>query len=135
MTLHMMYIWKGSLGNTMYRGSDVRIGSGFIFNPTMWPRVSMDAQMWDWKVAASYRLKTAHINKSELHAYLATIRWRLRKGLALRVRMLHSMDSYVCLSVAAKGRTSSRLLQKTLSQINSLLLAASSTGSLLYVRT
>jgi site-specific DNA-cytosine methylase len=107
------------------RGSDVRLDTGSLFRPDSFPRGSIDPWRWQWHVGLAYRFRHAeHINCLELRAILATFEWRCRSSAFSRCRALHLTDSVVSLSVAVKGRSSSRSLNKLLQRFCALQCAA-----------
>ena len=108
-----------------YKGSDVRLTTGVLTSPAEATRQTIDANRWSWKVVLSYRMQPPHINVGELHALLATFRWRARKASAIRSKFLHLTDSLVALGVALKCRSSSVLLHRVVSKLSALCLAAS----------
>ena len=119
----------------IYKGSDVRVSTGQLYDPTVWPRISVDARLWKWKVAVSYNLNAGHINLNEAYAYLVALKWRLKDVLNVGTRMVHMVDSYVTLAVVVKGRSTSAKLQHILRRMNALTLAGSMVPAVAYVRT
>ena len=112
--------------NVEHRGSDVRVDAGELMRPMTWPRGAIDPNRWRWKTALSLRWRgEAHINAHELRMALITARWRARSTKGIGSRYIHLMDSFVSLAVCAKGRSSSRLLNRILRRLNGILLAAS----------
>ena len=61
-----------------------------------------------------------HINGLEMRAILLALQWRISHLKEVNVRVLHLTDSYVCMSIISKGRTSSDLLLATLRRIAAL---------------
>eukprot|EP00438_Fugacium_kawagutii_P033332 Skav210467 [mRNA] locus=scaffold1443:165052:167511:- [translate_table: standard] len=107
-----------------FRGSDVRLDLGVIFRPDSVIRTSINPKRWVWKTAQSYPWRgTAHINVLELMAILRGLEWRARSASFHSCRFLHLSDSQICLSVLAKGRSSSRQINRILRKINSLCVA------------
>ncbi|CAK0799563.1 unnamed protein product, partial [Prorocentrum cordatum] len=95
-------------------GTDVRLDVHLPFRHRAWPRVSLEPNVWMWKVISSYRWRAGigkHINALEIQAAVNTIKWRLRSGTGRPRRMLHLIDSQVAASVLTKGRSSSRVLR------------------------
>lgn len=88
-------------------------------------RSSIPSKLWKWKVIGSWPWKSTadHINLLELRAIWTSIRWRVERQQASRVRFLHLTDSAVCLNALVRGRSSSRKLRPIMSRINSVLLA------------
>jgi len=121
--------------NAMHRGSDVRLATGILMNPSRWPRESVPTKRWRWKVVLAFRQGDDHINALELRAIAASIRWRLRRADGVRSRAVHLTDSQVCQSVMVKGRSSSRRLRHILQRINSLILVSGMVMAYGYVKT
>ena len=100
-------------------------------------RASIPANLWKWRTAASWRWigNKEHINVLELRAVLCALRWRLEKKHQVGIKLVHLVDSQVCLHALSRGRSSSRKLRRTLLRINSLLLATGSQVLWTYVHT
>ena len=64
--------------NVDYRGSDVRLDTGELFRPHLWPRRSFDSNRYIWYtlLASRYR-RDEHIHILELKANLLHLRWRV----------------------------------------------------------
>ena len=118
-------------------GADVRVELGIPFRSKAWPRSGLQARYWHWAVVQGYPWSNskAHINQLELCAALNCFRWRVRKLQGIHVRCLHLLDSQVCCSILAKGRTSSRKLQFALRRFNALLLATGVVPAFGFVHT
>ena len=117
-----------------YRGSDVRLDSGELLRPHAWPRRSIDPARWAWYTVLSAPFtREEHINALELKAAFLTLRWRTRSSKRVFTRFLHLIDSQVALSVLVKGRSSSWRLNRILSRINALTLAANLVPSYAYI--
>ena len=88
-------------------------------------RVSIPGGMWRWKDVTGWLWHgdPEHINALELRAVLTTLRWRVLKQSNRGMRLLHLIDSLVCLHALTRGRSSSRKLRRILCKINALLLA------------
>lgn len=112
------------LSRTNHTGSDIRITTGEVLNPKAFPRQGVQADWWHWKAAFSLRWNTReHINLLELRSILLSVQYQIsHKGL-FQTRSVHLTDSYVCMSVISKGRTSSQQLGRLLRQLNAYLLA------------
>ena len=106
------------------RGSDVRLESGTVLEGGR-QLVPYPAIAWDWKCTQSYRWQSEqHINVLELLAFFNYLRaWSVRED-AHALRFFHVPDSRVSSCVIAKGRSSSKLLNRILRWICSLLIAA-----------
>ena len=119
-----------------HRGSDVRLDVGVPFRYNAWPRVSVDEKRWVWKHAVTMKFtRQAHINELELTMVHNALRWRMRHFRALGTRVCFFVDSQVTVSVAAKGRSSSRKLNAILCRLNALCLATFSAPFFLYIHT
>lgn len=100
-------------------------------------RATVPAKLWHWKIISGWRWKgnAEHINSLELRAVLTSIRWRVEHQHHLGTRLIHLTDSLVCLHCLSRGRSSSRKLRRTMSRINSLLLAGNVQAVWGYVHT
>jgi len=121
--------------NCMFKGCDVRLATGILHNPGLWPRKAISASRWNWKIVVAYPMHGRHINVQEMEAILSSLKWRTRSYGGLGRRSVHFVDSQVCMSVLAKGRSSSRQLRTVLLKINALVLAANLAPALCYVRS
>ena len=112
------------LRNVTYRGSDVHVDSLSFYRPERLPKASIDSRQWRWKISKGWPwVRTAHINVLEMEALLHSIRYRARSLRVIHKKFLHLVDSLVVLGVAAKGRTTSRMLAPSLHRYNMLILA------------
>jgi hypothetical protein len=110
-----------------YRGSDVRLDSGMLYEAEAWPRIPIKPQKWLWNAVRTFRWARAqHINILELRAFLESLRWRSRAYSFQSSRFIHLLDSQVCIAVIVKGRSSSRQLNMLLRKCTALLLACNS---------
>ena len=100
-------------------------------------RASIPSGLWKWKDLAGWQWKgnQEHINGLEMRAVLATLKWWTKKKKVRSSRILHLVDSLVCLHALSRGRTSSRKLRRTLMRINSLILSADLHPIWAYVHT
>ena len=99
------------LGRTNFTGSDVRVVSGDLVKPRAFPRQSNSASWWIWE--RCFRMKwprPQHINQLELRSILMSVIRGIRSEQWVEKRVFHLSDSYVSISVASKGRSSSRML-------------------------
>jgi hypothetical protein len=119
----------------MYKGSDVRLATGILTRPGLWPRRTIAAARWKWKISFSYEASEPHINIGELKAVLASLRWRTRSSACIGTRCLHITDSQVALGILVKGRSSSIILRNVVHRLNALVLASSLNVAYAYVRT
>eukprot|EP00971_Amphidinium_carterae_P268453 5326007-Amphidinium_carterae.2 len=83
-------------------------------HPQVFPRQSLCASHFRWRVCLSFKLGGQHINALELRAAHAGIKFFLRSAEHLGSRCLLALDSQVCLGVLVKGRSSSRVLNHVL---------------------
>ena len=106
------------------RGSDVKLDTVTVVEGGR-QLVPYPAIAWDWKSIQSYRWQTPqHINVLELLAFFNYIRaWTVHKD-ARSVRFFHVLDSRVSSCVIAKGRSSSKLLNRILRRVCALTLVA-----------
>ena len=68
-------------------------------------------------------LRQDHINALELRAIIQALEWRVFHRKEEKLRVFHLTDSYVCMSVISKGRSSSAMLKPLLQRLSALLLA------------
>lgn len=109
------------LSKVNHTGSDIRVSTGAVMCPKAYPRQSGAADWWKWKAVFSCRwTRPEHINGLEMRAILLALQWRVSHLKEVNVRILHLTDSYVCMSIISKGRTSSDLLLTTLRRIAAL---------------
>ena len=117
-----------------HTGADVRITTGQIMSTKAYPRESVSSSWWVWENIFQSRWQFAqHINVLEARAIYLSLLWKARCLVLANRRNLHLTDSYVCLSVLAKGRTSSKQLHPVISKVSALLLAAGSYLALCHV--
>ena len=121
--------------NAMYKGSDVRVATGTLFNPGQWPRRGIDANWWSWRVVLSYAMQGGHINVFDLEAFVSALQWCFRSASNFNCRILHLCDNQVTYGIATKGRTSSGLLRRKLYRWNALLLASSCHAFTVFVKS
>lgn len=106
------------LSRVDHAGSDVRVSTGQVLSPKAYPRQSAVAGWWSWKGVFSCKwAKSEHINRLELRSILLAIKWRVQRLHEHDVRFVHLTDSYICMSIIAKGRTSSVMLTSVLRQV------------------
>ena len=110
---------------TIFRGSDVRIGTGTMCDPRVWPRKQVESWLWKCQVVLSCPLEGSHTNALEMQAILTALKWRLRKCSAIKTRFVHLTDGLVCMAILAKGRTRSRVIQRIVRRVNALILSGS----------
>lgn len=111
------------LRQTNRTGSDIRIITGEILAPKPFPRESVSAQWWKWKDGFKVRWQShSHINVLELEAILLAVKHQISHFKTCDSRIFHLSDSYVCISVVSKGRSSSKQLQRVLKKLAAHLL-------------
>ena len=117
---------KGMIKFIEFKGSDVRLETGSLLEGSRQP-VPYPAPIWDWKVVQSYPWRqTQHINVLELIAFLNYLQLHVHDASNHSKRLIHILDSRVSSSVVAKGRSSSKMLNRILRRLTGLLLGADS---------
>ena len=112
------------LRRTNHTGSDVRVVSGEVFNNKAFPRHSVAASWWTWSKGYTTTWKQrSHINVLELETLLLGVKFQIQRFKAHDMRIFQLTDSYICMSVASKGRSSSKQLQRVLNKLSAHLLA------------
>ena len=112
------------LRRTNHTGSDIRVITGHLTNPKAFPRQVVQSDWWTWQPVFQVRWKHAeHINALELEAILLSVKHCVSHLRLSMARLFHITDSYVCMSVIAKGRSSSRILTRKLRVLAAYLLA------------
>ncbi len=86
-----------------------------------------------FRATLSVRLSREHINAMEGRAFIAALKWLLRKGDFLDTRVVFLVDSKVWLGSFAKGRSSSRMLSPLLRKASGLVLASVLTAHHVFV--
>lgn len=119
-----------------HTGSDVRVTTGQIMAPKAFPRQSASPQWWDWKPVFNSRWQTQeHINLLEMRAIMLALRWRVCHLKEADIRFCHLTDSYVCMSVLSKGRSSSDMLMVVLRKVAAFCLTFGLLPILLHVES
>ena len=119
-----------------HTGSDVRVTTGQIMAPKAFPRQSAAPQWWEWKHVFHSRWKAKeHINLLEMRAIMLALRWRVCHLKEIDVRFCHLTDSYVCMSVLSKGRSSSDMLMVVLRKVAAFCLCFGLLPILLHVES
>lgn len=114
---------KFFLGRANFTGSDVRVTSGDIVNPRSFPRQPVCANWWSWTPCVKVKWKQSqHINLLELKTILLSVQRGIERHKWGNIRVFHATDSYICMSVISKGRTSSHMLNRLLRVLNAMLL-------------
>ena len=108
-----------------YRGSDVRLDSGELLRPAIWPRRSIDPARWEWFPVLGHQFRDKeHITLLEVRAAHTALKWRTRSAKRIFSRFFHLMDSQAGLAVLIKGRSSSLRLNTALRKVNALTVGA-----------
>lgn len=119
-----------------HTGSDVRVTTGQIMAPKAFPRQSASPHWWNWKPVFHSRWQTQeHINLLEMRAIMLALRWRVCHLKEADVRFCHLTDSYVCMSVLSKGRSSSDMLMVVLRKVAAFCLCFGLLPILLHVES
>eukprot|EP00971_Amphidinium_carterae_P340164 6478358-Amphidinium_carterae.1 len=112
------------LQHTDCKGSDATLRTGTIHDATR-QCVPYPAGIWQWQTVQTYKWQTPqHINVLEYVAFLNYLRWITGKGQVHSRRMLHVFDSRVVSCIAAKGRSSARMLNRIARRSMAYLLAS-----------
>ncbi|CAK0803465.1 unnamed protein product [Prorocentrum cordatum] len=106
-----------------YKGSDVRLVTGELVDGCR-QELPYPAIAWDWRTVQAYPWQQHHhINVLEVVAYLTYLRLLSESALFHGVRYFHIFDSKVVACVVAKGRSSSRVLNRVCRRQLALTLA------------
>ena len=124
------------LSKVNHTGSDVRVTTGQVLCPKAYPRQSASAQWWVWEPCFKCNWKKKeHINLLEMRAILLSLRWRIQHLQEADVRFAHLTDSYVCMSVISKGRSSSNMLMHIMRKVSAFCLCYGLLPILLHVES
>ena len=112
------------LRRTNHTGSDIRVITGDVLSPKQFPRQSVSASWWKWEEAFTTKWsRKEHINVLELRSVLLALQFQVSRFKIHDARVFHLSDSYVAISVASKGRSGSKQLQRLLQQLSAQCLA------------
>ena len=104
-------------------GSDIRMDTQVILEGSR-QMAPYPAFVWEWRPCQSYAWEEVHhINLLEFMAFLNYFRSISNSTAAHSKRMVHVLDSRVCSCVLAKGRSSSKILNRSLRRFAALSLA------------
>ena len=107
-----------------FKGSDVRLETGELLDGARQP-IPYPAVVWDWRCVQSYSWRqNQHINVLELLAFFNYLKRACMNLESHATRILHVLDSQVCACVVAKGRSSSRVLNRVLKRVGALCIAS-----------
>ena len=105
------------------RGSDVRLDSGSILEGAR-QAIPYPAFAWQWRCVQSYAWsQSQHLNVLNLLAFFYFLRHFTSQG-GRAMRFYNVLDSRVCSCVLAKGRSSSKLLNRVLRRISAAVIAS-----------
>ena len=94
-----------------------------MLNPRSVPRQSVEATWWKWEPLFKVRwTRKEHINVLELRSILLAIQFQISHLDVSHLRVFHVTDSFVAMSIVAKGRTGSLQLARVLKVLNAHLL-------------
>jgi len=114
---------KVLLSKVNHTGSDIRITTGEVLNPRSVPRQSVEAAWWKWEPLFKVQwTRKEHINVLELRSILLAIQFQISHLDVSHLRIFHVTDSFVAMSIVAKGRTGSLQLARVLKVLNAHLL-------------
>ena len=116
---------KNLLRSATYRGSDVRLFAELSEEDSKaWHELPYPALRWEWKTVMSYPWKQeGHINELEMNAVAVFLKRRSRTYHRRGQRFFHVLDSMVSRGALAKGRSSSKRLNRVLRRCTAYLLA------------
>ena len=115
---HLRYL----LRQATYRGSDVRLSLELPGGQVH--ELPYLAMRWKWRTSMAYAWRQeAHINELELLAVAVFLKRRARTSTKQHQRFFHVLDSMVTRGVLAKGRSSSRRLNRVARRCSAYLLA------------
>ena len=107
-----------------FRGSDVRLLTETLVDGSR-QHIPYPAGVWRWECVQSYKWREPqHINVLEFTAFLSFFRMRCSSIHFHSKRTFHIFDSRVCSCVIAKGRSSSKVLNRPLRRYGAFSLAA-----------
>ena len=107
-----------------FRGTDVCLSHQTLLDPSR-QVVPYPAFAWKWKTSQSYSWRQSqHINALEFTALLNYIRDIVSRPEVHSSRLFHVLDSRVSSCIVAKGRSSSRLLNRLCRRLAAFSLAA-----------
>jgi hypothetical protein len=79
---------------------------------------------WPWKVCAAYDMEPDHINAQELRVFVSLVVRRCRSAANAGQRLVALLDNQAATGAAAKGRSSSRRMNRLLRRLGAFLMAA-----------
>ena len=108
-----------------HTGSDIRMSTGTLVKPSVYPRQEVPVHYWRWKTAVSFkwRRRGDHINRLECFAALIALERVARTARFHGCRVLHLLDSSTTIAVLTRRRSSSRRLHPVVRRVAALELA------------
>ena len=114
----------------------VVVSAGEVLCPKSVPRQCVKAAWWRWLPSFRVQWKQReHINVLELRAILLAVQHQISHLGVSHLRLFHVTDSFVAMSVVAKGRAGSRHLGVVLKFLNAHLLGFGLTLALGHVKS
>eukprot|EP00435_Cladocopium_sp_Y103_P069634 s456_g33.t1 len=116
---------RALLRSATYRGTDVRFTAdlGTESEPNV-HEVPYLAMRWQWKTVLAFPWKTeGHINELEVGAFAVFLKRRGRTKAKQHTKFFHVLDFMVCRGALAKGRSSSKRLNRVLRRCGALMIA------------
>ena len=112
-----------------FRGADARLVDRVDLRdvdaaPAADPALAAALAAWPWQVRAAYDMEVDHINAQELRALVGLITRRCRSSANFKQRLVALLDNLAACGAAAKGRSSSRHMNRLLRRLGVFLLAA-----------
>ena len=99
----------------IHGGQDARIDALDTLAPTSWPRRPIPVHHWEWKLRWRRTWRPgahAYITNLEAVAAVSAFLWRFKMSSRTRIRAIHLIDNQATLSILARGRSSSRVLNR-----------------------
>ena len=114
---------KFLLTKVNHTGSDVKMSTGEILSPKSVTRQSIQADWWRWLPVFKTRWQVSeHINLLELRAIMHAAKYQILHHRVAHARIFHITDSFIGMSIIAKGRSASKQLSRILKELNAWLL-------------
>ena len=112
-----------------FRGADARLIDRVELSdaeaaPPADPAFAAPIAEWSWRVGAAYDMEPDHINAQELRVFVGLVVRRCRSAANSGQRLVALLDNQPATGAAAKGRSSSRRLNRLLRRLGAFLMAA-----------
>ena len=88
------------------------------------PEFAAALAQWQWRVTAAYDMESDHINAQELRVFVNLVVRRCRSAANAGQRLVALLDNQAASGAAAKGRSSSRRMNRLLRRLAAFLFAA-----------